>query len=128
MTDLVSVADVALIGLGEVGGPFLEQMLQLENRGIRVLCVAELSDTPGRRFALDKGVPIKTVDEILAMGPTIDVVFDLTGSPELRRLLRQQMQETGNRHTIIAPETMARMLWSVISDKALAATHSQGGY
>ncbi|MEW6647297.1 MAG: hypothetical protein AB1450_08875 [Pseudomonadota bacterium] len=35
---------------------------------------------------------------------------------------------TGNRHTIIATETMARMLWAVISDEQLGAGQGVRGY
>ncbi|HSV30191.1 MAG TPA: homoserine dehydrogenase, partial [Candidatus Omnitrophota bacterium] len=110
-----SVADIALVGLGEVGGRFFEEMLKLKERGIKIVCVAELDDTPGRRHALEMGIPLKTLEEIAGMGHAVDVVFDLTGSPSVRKWLREKMQETGNRHTIIAPETMARLLWAVVS-------------
>ncbi|MDA8232681.1 MAG: hypothetical protein M0006_15210 [Magnetospirillum sp.] len=123
MTKTVSVADVALVGLGEVGGRFLDEMLRLKERGINVVCAAELSDTPGRRRAVAESIPLKTLDEIVAMGGSVDVVFDLTGSPSVRKMLREKMQATGNRHTIIAPETMARMLWAVVSEEHLGGGH-----
>lgn len=123
-----SVADIALVGLGEVGGRFLDEMLRLKDRGIRIVCVAELGDTPGRRAAEAAGIPIKPVEDMIAMGHAIDVIFDLTGVPAVRRELRTQMQATGNRHTIIAPETMARMLWAVVSEDALPDHHGDRGY
>lgn len=124
----VSIADIAIVGLGEIGGRFLDEILRLGDRGIRVVCVAQHSDTPGKQRAQQAGIPIKTTDEMIAMGGAIDVIFDLTGNPEVRKDLRAKMQATGNRHTIIAPETMARMLWAVISDEDLGAGHANRGY
>lgn len=124
----VSVADIAIVGLGDVGTRFLEEMLRLKDRGIRIVSVAETEDTPGRRLAAEQGIPLKTLDEIVAKGHTVDVIFDLTGSLSLRRMLREKMIETGNRHTIIAPETMARLLWAVVTDEVLDEAGHVRGY
>lgn len=124
----ITVADIALVGLGEVGGRFLDEMLKLKRRGINIVCVAELSDTAGRRRAAAEGIAVKTVEEIVAMGHAVDVIFDLTGAPSVRKSLREKMQETGNRHTIVAAETVARMLWAVVSDDHLAGGHDNRGY
>jgi ketol-acid reductoisomerase len=124
----VTVADIAIVGLGEIGSRFLDEILRLRDRGIRVVCVAQNSDTVGKQRAQAAGIPIKTTDEIVALGGTVDVIFDLTGNPEVRKDLRAKMQASGNRHTIIAPETMARMLWAVISDEDLGAGHTDRGY
>lgn len=123
----VSVADIALVGLGNVGGQFLDEMLRFEDRGIKIVAVAELNDTPGRRRAEQAGIPVKTLDDIIAMGPAVDVVFDLTGAPAIRRTLRERMHETDNRHTIIAPETMARILWAMVSEEKFTV-HFDRGY
>lgn len=128
MMKAVTVADIALVGLGEVGGRFLEEMLRLRSRGINIVCAAELNDTAGRRRAAAERIPLKSLDEIVALGDGIDLVFDLTGSPAVRKGLREKMQASGNRHTIIAPEIMARMLWAVVSDQDLAGHHSGRGY
>jgi ketol-acid reductoisomerase len=112
----VTVADIAIIGLGEVGERFLEEMLRLKTRGIRIISVAETEDTPGRRRAVEEGIQIQTLDEIVTKSSKVDVIFDLTGEPSLRRILREKMIETGNKHTIIAPETMARLLWAIVTD------------
>jgi hypothetical protein len=68
------------------------------------------------------------MEDIVGMGHAVDVIFDLTGVPSVRRTLREKMQETGNRHTIIAPETMARMLWAVVSEDHLIGGHGDRGY
>lgn len=124
----VSVADVALVGLGEVGGRFLEEMLRVRHRGINIACAAQLSETPGKRMAREAGIPLVTVDEIVALGDTIDVIFDLSGNPEVRKELRAKMRVTGNIHTIIAPEIVARIMWAVMTEEHLADIHDDKGY
>ena len=123
----LSVADIALVGLGEVGGRFLAEMLKLRDRGINIVCAAEPNDTPGRRQAEVARIPLKSLEEIVAMGTSVDVIFDLTGVPGVRKTLREQMQLSNNRHTIVAPETMARLLWAVVSNEHLHG-HADQGY
>lgn len=94
-------------------------MLKRGNQGLAVVCVAESSDTPGRQQAIQAGMALKTLDEIVALGHGVDVIFDLTGRPEVRRELRDKLVATENRHTVIASETIARVIWALISQDAL---------
>ena len=80
--------------------------------------MAESADTPGRRVAQKAGVRICTLDEIVALGPKLDVVFELTGLPEVRRELREKFLRTDNHQTVIASESIARVIWAMISDGA----------
>ena len=52
---------------------------------------------------------------IVEMGVEVDVIFDLTGMAEIRQSLRDSLRDGGNRHTVIVPEVMVRMLWSILS-------------
>jgi predicted dinucleotide-utilizing enzyme len=110
---------IAIIGLGRIGSAFLREMLTPNGKGIELVCAAEQHDTPGRQAAIQAGIPIKTVDEIVALGKEIDIVFELTGIPTLRRELREKMAHTHNLHTVIASESILRVIWSLISDEAL---------
>ena len=120
--------NVAIVGLGDVGGEFLDQLLHLKEQGIKVVCAAQLSDTAGRQRAEDEGIPIFTSGEIMSMGDAIDIIFDLTGNPELRANMRKKMMETNNKHTIIAPEIIARMMWSVLTNNSAFIGHDDIGY
>jgi len=122
------VANVAIIGLGRVGGRFLAELARLEARGVHVSCVAEQADTPAKHDAQKHGIAIKTLDEIVALGDQIDVIFDLTGSDAVRSELRAKLSESGNRHTVLAPEVVARMLWAALSDKQFSDAHARSGY
>lgn len=110
---------VAIVGLGRVGSAFLDELLCLTGKGVKVAYAVEKNDTPGRRAAEAAGVKILTVDELIALGEEVDIVFDLTGIPEVRKGLREKFFASNNRHTVIAPESIAHFLWSIMSDTAL---------
>lgn len=110
---------IAIIGLGRIGSAFLSQMLQKRSQGIDLVCTAEAADTPGRQLAVKSGIAIKSLDDIVALGNRIDVIFDLTGLPEVRRELRDKLVASKNAHTVIASETIVRVIWALISQDAL---------
>ena len=110
---------IAIIGLGRIGSAFLSQMLQKRSQGIELVCAAEAADTPGRQLAVKSGIAIKSLDDIVALGNRIDVIFDLTGLPDVRRELRDKLVAAKNAHTVIASETIVRVIWALISQDAL---------
>ncbi|MBI3902574.1 MAG: homoserine dehydrogenase [Nitrosomonadales bacterium] len=111
--------NIAIIGLGRIGSAFMGAMLQKTGKGINLACVAERMDTPAKAKAIAAGIKLKTLDEIVGMGDAIDVVFDVTGLPEIRKELREKLAASGNHHTVIASETIVRVIWSLISDDEL---------
>lgn len=111
--------NIAIIGLGRIGSAFLGAMLQKADKGINLVCVAERMDTPAKAKAAAAGIKIRTLDEIVNMGDAIDVIFDVTGIPEVRKELREKLAASGNRHTVIASETIVRVIWTLVSDEAL---------
>lgn len=110
---------IAIIGLGRIGSAFLKEMLRKKAQGITLACVAEVGDTPGKAQAIAAGIPVVTLDDMVARGTALDVIFDLSGLPVVRNELRQKLASVENRHTIIASETIARLIWSLISEEAL---------
>ncbi len=110
---------IAIIGLGRIGSAFLSQMLQKRSQGIELVCAAEAADTPGRQLAAKSGIALKSLDDVVALGNRIDVIFDLTGIPEVRRELRDKLVAAKNAHTVIASETILRVIWALISQDAL---------
>lgn len=110
---------IAIIGLGRIGSAFLQQMLPKRSHGIEIVCAAEAADTPGRQQAATAGIALKTLDEVVAMGANVDVIFELTGRPEVRRELREKLVASKNPHTVIASESIVRIIWALISDVAL---------
>jgi predicted dinucleotide-utilizing enzyme len=120
---------IAIVGLGRVGSVFLEELLRRPNKNIVVVAVAEKGDTDGKALARKNDIPVLAIDELIAKGDGIDTLFDLTGIPAVRKELREKMMAADNRHTIIATETIAQLIWSLIaSDVALPTVHGKTGY
>ncbi|MBI5890728.1 MAG: Gfo/Idh/MocA family oxidoreductase [Nitrosomonadales bacterium] len=114
----MSKQNIAIIGLGRVGAAFLGAMLQ-KKQNINLVCVAERADTPARALAVANGVRVATLDEIVAMGDKIDIIFELTGMRETRKELREKLLAANNAHTVIASETIARLIGALISDVSM---------
>ena len=110
--------NIAIIGLGRIGSVFLGAMQQKKQR-INLVCVAERMDTAAKAQAAAAGIRIATLDEVVAMGNAIDIIFDLTGIADVRRELRVKLLASGNEHTVIASETIARLIWSLVGDADL---------
>ena len=111
--------NITIIGLGRIGSAFMDIVLQKADRGIHLVCVAERMDTSSKTKAKAAGIKIATLDEIVGMGDTIDVIFELTGLMEVRKELREKLAASNNRHTVIASETIARVIWALISVEEL---------
>jgi predicted dinucleotide-utilizing enzyme len=114
----MSKQNIAIIGLGRVGSAFLGAMLQKKNN-INLVCVAERLDTPAKAQAVANGIRIAVLDEIVAMGDKVDIIFELTGIAEVRKELREKLLAVNNGHTVIASETIARLIGALITDTGL---------
>ena len=109
--------NIAIIGLGRIGTAFLGAMGDKPN--INLYCVAEQANTPAKVEAESKGIMIATLDEIVGMSEVLDIIFDLTGNPEVRKELREKLHATSNTHTVIATETIVHLIWSLVSEEPL---------
>ncbi|HEY3300010.1 MAG TPA: hypothetical protein VGJ90_04485 [Methylophilaceae bacterium] len=106
---------VAIVGLGRVGTAFLEQVLSTPHPGVDIAYAVEITETKGKQRALDAGIAVVNMDELIAKGESVDVIFELTGLTDVRDDLRIRLQEAGNNYTIIASESIAKIIWSFIS-------------
>ena len=80
---------VAIVGLGRVGSILLQEMLKCKEKGINIVAVAEIDETPGKILARDKKIGIKSMEEISAMGDKVDLIFECTGKNDIRKNLQQ---------------------------------------
>lgn len=124
---------VALLGLGHVGEAFAEHFLakiQEEHIDVEIVAVADRHpDTPvALGFAHSKVPVFQDAMEVIKLGEQVDLIFDLTGNAELRQKLRAGLQESNNRHTVIAPEVFARLLWNFFGERQALPQHAQTGY
>lgn len=126
----MSQQSIAIVGLGRVGSVFLEGLLEHDADGISIVAVSEQSSTLGRKLAQTKGIPVVTIDDLVEHGDSIDILFDLTGSTAVRKELRDKMMASNNRHTLIATEAVAQLIWSLIphGGAALPKVHAKVGY
>jgi len=123
--------NVGIVGLGRVGGTFLEKLLASGKKGVSIVAVAEMNpDSPGSRLAKEKGISVfESSEELVEMGDKIDIIFELTGNIVAKKSLREAMVRTSNSHTVIAPEIMAFLIWGLISDGGeLAVPERKQGY
>lgn len=125
---------IALIGLGRVGETFAEHFLEsIQTRHIdaKIVAVAthDITAPVAMGFAHSQ-IPVYADGlQIADLGNSIDIIFDLTGNTAFRQQLRSRLQAQENRHTIIAPETIARLIWAFFADgEPLPEVHTTSGY
>ncbi len=126
------VVRVALLGLGDVGEVFAEHFLekiQEEHVNVEIVAVAhrDLESPVALGFSQSKVPVFKDALEIVSMGDKVDIIFDLTGEADLRKKLRNALQESHNQHTVIAPEVVAHLLWNFFGEGELPSS-GQTGY
>lgn len=114
---------IALIGAGETGTPLLEQLLAAPF--VKMLGVADLDErSPGMNLARQHGVHVTTdFTELAAIGEELDILIDVTGKPEVRELLRKQMIDSGNRHTLIMHELISLLMLSLSAGRLVESKH-----
>ena len=121
--------NIAIIGLNDSGTEFFKAMIELKNKGVNVLGVSENVFTEGSQLAQELGIVNLSIDKIINMGEQIDVIFDLSGDREVRKELRTTLFSSENQHTVIAPESVARLMYTMIGDEALPESTAESiGY
>lgn len=124
---------IAILGLGNIGQEFAEHLLARIQEGgmpIEIVGVAHRHlDSPVVLGFQQSGVKVfADALDIISLGESVDIIFDLTGNAKIRQSLRECLQQTGNRHTVIAPETFARLLWCFFDGEEAALAAASGGY
>lgn len=122
---------IALLGLGEVGQAFAEHFLEkIQEHGAPVEIVAIGDRDTESPFALgfsQNGVPVfKNPLEVVKLGDKVDIIFDMTHDPQLRQELRLKLLEAKNKHTVIATEVFAKLLWCFFDEKNQLESHTSG--
>ena len=124
---------VALLGLGEVGQEFAENFLNIIQEGGKPVEIAAVAhddlDSPIVLGFQHSKVPVfKDAADVIDMGESIDIIFDLTGNIETRQVLRQGLMKSDNKHTVIAPEIVAKLLWMFFDGDVELSGGKGGGY
>ena len=124
---------VALLGLGEIGQEFAENFLEIIQEGgkpVEIVAVAHDDlESPVALGFKQSGVTVySNAVDVVGMGDSVDIIFDLTGNAETRQALRKGMMESNNNHTVIAPEIMAQLLWMFFDADMVLPQNKGGGY
>lgn len=123
---------IALLGLGHIGEVFAEHFLEhaaKRDMPVEIVAVADHHvDSPIAMGFAHSNIPVfEDSLGIIDLGEEIDIIFDLTGNDEARRILRMRLQERNNQHTLIAPEIMVKLLWFFFETERLDC-FKKGGY
>lgn len=124
---------IALLGLGDVGEKFAEHFLEIMQEGgkpIEIVAVAhhDLESPVALGFQQNRVPVYKDAVDVVKLGEKVDIIFDLTDDPKTRQALRQGLQKSNNRHTVIAPEVMANLLWMFFGEPGSLGEGKGGGY
>ena len=115
------IINVAILGMGEAGEIFtmnLLEKIQVDHRPVNIAAVAHRDlESPIMLGFQQNGVPCFTdIKDLADMGTEIDIIFNMTGDELLTQKLRLELLERKNRHTLIASEMVARLLWAFFDE------------
>jgi homoserine dehydrogenase len=124
--------NVAVLGLGRIGQQFaagLSKHIDQGGKPIKIVAVAERDpDSLAAEMFADENVPVYAkASDVVEMADQIDIIFDLTGSPEVRQTLRAKLHDAGNRDTIIVPEIFAHFVWSLLEERVVLSRPPKSG-
>lgn len=117
---------IVVIGAGETGTPLLQQLLDAPFVQVRGVADLDLNQ-PGIALARARGVTV-TNQFMELVDATVDIVIDVTGSPQVRDLLRANMVDTGNTHTLIMHEAIALLMLSLSAGRLVGSKHGDLEY
>jgi predicted homoserine dehydrogenase-like protein len=117
---------IVVIGAGQTGTPLLQQLLDAPFVQLRGVADLDLNQ-PGIALARARGVPV-TTHFMELVDPSVDIIIDVTGSPQVREALRSKMVETGNTHTLIMHEAIALLMMSLSAGRQVASRHGDLEY
>ncbi len=121
LEDKMRRINVAIAGLGRVGTQFLDALLSVNTNNVKIVAVAEpREDLESVKKAKQNGIAYyrDARDMLSSLEDSIDVLFDLTGDAVLRTELYEILSKTANKKTIIVPEPVAFLIWSLITSKS----------
>jgi len=124
----MKVKNIAIVGLGSVGAELMQELMKHEELGLQIKCVSELNDTQGKKKAIEEGLAVVSVEEVIALGEDVDIIFDLTGVPAVRHQLREGLYASKNKFTVIVSENVSHIVWSLLTGNRVPDTGHSCGY
>jgi acetaldehyde dehydrogenase (acetylating) len=116
---------IAVAGGGRMGTPLIEEFLKRPYA--ELVGVADVDPaSAGAQLARDNGAAFTTdALDFAKMDGEIDLLFEVSGDPGLKRRLKDAFVAAGNRHTIIVHDLVARLVMTVVagSDELVPPLH-----
>jgi acetaldehyde dehydrogenase (acetylating) len=109
--------NIALIGAGRTGTPLLKEMLKYSY--INVVGVADLNESAdGMKLAANNGIFTTTTPvDLIKKGEEIDILVEVSGDLTLKKIIKDYMQSTNNKKTIIMHDLVARLFISMTTQQ-----------
>jgi predicted dinucleotide-utilizing enzyme len=120
--------NVAVVGLGNVGTKLLKALAT--QKSVKIVAVSKFKDDnrEGAYFADNAGIKQLALDEIVKIDTRADIIFDVTGEPAVRTRLRKALEAANNQHTVIVPENVSLLVWSILTGGPLPDIRGKKGY
>ena len=109
--------NIGLIGAGRTGTPLLKEMLKYSY--VNIVGVADLNETAeGMQIAKDNGVFVTTNPvDLISKGEEIDILVEVSGDLSLKKVIKDYLQNTRNKKTIIMHDLVARLFISMTTQQ-----------
>ena len=109
--------NIGLIGAGRTGTPLLKEMLKYSY--INIVGVADLNKTAeGIQIATDNGLFVTTNPvDLISKGEEIDILVEVSGDHSLKKVIKDYLQNTRNKKTIIMHDLVARLFISMTTQQ-----------
>ncbi len=110
--------NIALIGAGRTGTPLLKEMLKYSY--LNIIGVADLDATAeGMKIAAENGISTTTVPvDLINKGDAIDILVEVSGDLSLKKVIKDYLQKTDNKKTIIMHDLIARLFISMTTQQS----------
>ena len=110
--------NIALIGAGRTGTPLLKEMIKYSY--INIIGVADLNEAAeGMKIAAKNGIFATTNPvELISKGDEIDILVEVSGDLTLKKVIKDYLQNTNNKKTIIMHDMVARLFISMTTQQS----------
>ena len=115
--------NIAIIGAGQTGAPLIENLAN--SSFVEIVSIADLNQqAPGIIFAKERGIPVTSdYRDVVKLGKQVDIIIEVTGVAQVKKSLKEFMQVTGNKHTVIMHELIAVLMMSMAQGNLVDTFH-----
>ena len=114
MSDTINIG---LIGAGRTGTPLLKEMIKYSY--INIVGVSDLNEAAeGMQIAKNNGIFATTNPvDLISKGDEIDILVEVSGDLTLKKVIKDFLQNTNNKKTIIMHDMVARLFISMTTQQ-----------